>query len=67
MVKINEIRGMSAEELKKELQKSHDDLMTLRFKLATKQLVNHREVPRAKKNIARLNTVLREKELEAKQ
>ena len=67
MVKINEIRGMSAEELKKELQKSHDELMTLRFKLATKQLVNHREVPRAKKNIARLNTVLREKELEAKQ
>ncbi len=66
MAKVSEIRAMSVEETKKELQKSHDELLTLRFKLATKQLVNHREVPRAKKNIARLNTVLREKELEVK-
>ncbi len=66
MAKVSEIRAMSVEETKKELQKSHDELLTLRFKLATKQLVNHREIPRAKKNIARLNTVLREKELEVK-
>ncbi len=66
MAKTSEIRAMSVEEMKKELQKSHDELLNLRFKLATKQLVNHREIPRVKKNIARLNTVLREKELEVK-
>jgi large subunit ribosomal protein L29 len=66
MAKTSEIRAMSIEETKKELQKSHDELLNLRFKLATKQLVNHREIPRVKKNIARLNTVLREKELEVK-
>ncbi len=66
MAKTSEIRAMSVEEMKKELQKSHDELLNSRFKLATKQLVNHREIPRLKKNIARLNTVLREKELEVK-
>jgi large subunit ribosomal protein L29 len=31
--------------------------------LATKQLVNHREIPKVKRKIARLNTVIREKQL----
>lgn len=51
--------------LQKALEDSHQELFNLRFRLSTKQLVNHREVRRVKRNIARLKTLLREKELES--
>jgi len=38
-------------------------LFNLRFKLATRQLVNHRELPKVRKKIARINTIIREREL----
>ncbi|MEW6143235.1 MAG: 50S ribosomal protein L29 [Chloroflexota bacterium] len=62
-MKIEEIRALSPEELAKNLEKAHQELFNLRIRLATKQLVNHREIPRVKKEIARLNTILREKQL----
>ncbi len=61
--KLKETREQSTEELKKELEESHQELFNLRFRLSTKQLVNHREVRRVKRKIARLNTVLTEREL----
>jgi large subunit ribosomal protein L29 len=57
------MRALSAEELKKQISEAHKELFNLRIKLATRQLVNHREVPAVKKKIARLNTILHEKEL----
>jgi large subunit ribosomal protein L29 len=62
-VKIEEIRALTTEELKKQLEEAHQELFNLRFRLATKQLVNHRELPRVKKKIAILKTILREREL----
>ncbi|MFH1169356.1 MAG: 50S ribosomal protein L29 [Chloroflexota bacterium] len=62
-MKVKELRAMKPEELKKQLEETHQEMFNLRFRLATKQLVNHRELPRAKKDIARLNTVIREIEL----
>jgi len=62
-LKIEEIRALSDEELTKQLEAAHRELFDLRFRLATKQLVNHREIPRAKKKIARFKTVMREREL----
>jgi large subunit ribosomal protein L29 len=62
-VKIEEIRALTTEELKKQLEETHHELFNLRFRLATKQLVNHRELPRVKKRIAILKTILREREL----
>ena len=62
-MKIEEIRVLSDEELAKQLGVAHRELFDLRFRLATKQLVNHREIPRAKKKIARLKTIIREREL----
>lgn len=62
-MKVEEIRAISTEELKKQLEEAHQELFNLRFRLATKQLVNHREIPRVKKKIARLKTILREREL----
>ncbi len=61
--KLKEIRELSAADLKKQLEDSHQELFNLRFRLSTKQLVNHREVRRVKHKIARLETIIKEKEL----
>jgi len=62
-LKVEEIRALSDEELVKQLEEAHQELFELRFRLATKQLVNHREIPRARKNIATLKTIIKEREL----
>ena len=62
-MKVEEIRVLSTEELAKQLEEAHQELFNLRFRLATRQLVNHREIPRVKKKIARLKTIIREREL----
>ena len=62
-MKIKEIRTLGDEELKKRLEAAHKELLELRFKAATKQLKNHREIPMLKKDIARLKTIVREREL----
>ena len=62
-MKVSEIRGLSPEELAKQLEAAHQELFDLRFRAATKQLVNHREIPRVQKKIARLKTVMKEREL----
>ena len=62
-MKVKEIRALNSEELVKQLEEAHQELLNLRFRLATRQLVNHREIPRVKKSIARLKTIIREKEL----
>ncbi len=62
-MKIEEMRALSAEELKKNLEQAHQELFNLRFRLATRQLANHREIPKARRKVARLNTIIKEKEL----
>ena len=62
-MKISEIRALSDVELPKRLEEAHQELFNLRFRLATRQLVNHRELPRVKRRIARMKTVIREREL----
>ena len=66
-MKAKEIRALSPEELSKQLEAAHRELFDLRFRLATKQLVNHREIPRVKREIARLETIMRERELGIRQ
>jgi len=62
-LKVEETRALSAKELAKQLEEAHQELFNLRFRLATRQLVNHREIPKVKKQIARLKTIIKEKEL----
>ena len=62
-MKVEEIRALSTEELAKQLEGAYRELFDLRFRLATKQLVNHRELPMVEKKIARLKTIMREREL----
>jgi large subunit ribosomal protein L29 len=62
-LKASEIRALNSEELLKKLEEAHEELFNLRFRLATRQLGNHREIPIVKKRIARIKTILREREL----
>ena len=60
---INEIRALTDEQLGEELEKTNRELMDLRFRAATNQLPDS-NVPRSvRKSIARLRTVIREREL----
>jgi large subunit ribosomal protein L29 len=58
-----DLRVMSDDELAKQVEEAHRELFNLRFRLATKQLANHREVRTVKKRIARLKTIMREREM----
>jgi large subunit ribosomal protein L29 len=60
---LKEIRALSDVDLAKQLEEAHQELFNLRFRVATKQLVNHRELRNVSRNIARLKTLLREREL----
>ena len=62
-MRLKEFRDMNDVDLKKELEDTHEEMFNLRFRVATKQLVNHRELRRVKKKIARLKTLLAEREL----
>lgn len=63
-MKVEEIRALKSGELGKQLEEAHKQLFDLRFRLSTRQLVNHQEIKRIRKDIARISTILREKELE---
>jgi large subunit ribosomal protein L29 len=65
-LKIAEVRALNDEELKKQLESSHKELLDLRFQLATKQLVNHRRIMATRKKIAQINTIINERELNLK-
>ena len=62
-MKVDEFRALSPEELAKQVDEAHQELLNLRFRLSTRQLVNHRELLFVKRKIARLNTIMKEKEL----
>jgi len=63
-MKINKITEMSSPELEKELGELKTELFKLRFSLATNGLDNPMKIKEVKKDIARINTVLRQRELE---
>ncbi len=59
----HEIREMDNEELRRSLEESYRELMNIRFRLATKQMANTSQAKYVKRNIARLNTIIRQREL----
>jgi len=63
-MKIAEIKDMKKEELKKFVEEKKAEAVKLRFDIAAKQLKNHSEYGKIKKDIARALTVLSEMELE---
>lgn len=63
MMKINKITEMSSPELEKELSELKTELFKLRFSLATNGLENPMKINQVKKDIARVKTVLRQREI----
>ena len=59
---IKEIRGLSVEKLEQKLQELKKDLFMLRMQHATNQLDNPMQIANVKKDIARIKTIIREKE-----
>ena len=59
---IKEIRNLSVEELVKKLEGLKKDLFMLRMQHATNQLDNPMQIASVKKDIARIKTIIREKE-----
>ncbi len=62
-MKANEIRDLSATELERRLDELKTELFNLRFQLATGQLDNPMNIKRVRKDIARVKTIIREREL----
>ncbi len=63
-MKVNEIRKMSSSDLEKELVELKSELFKLRFQLATNGLDNPMKIKSTKKDIAKIKTILRERELQ---
>ena len=59
---IKEVRGLSVEKLEEKLQDLKKDLFMLRMQHATNQLDNPMQIAAVKKDIARIKTIIREKE-----
>lgn len=66
-MKASEIREMTHEELNKELRELKSELFKLRFQLATNQLENPMRLREVRKSIARVKTIMREKELKGEE
>jgi len=62
-LKIDEVRALADAELLKRLGEARQELLNLKIRLSTRQLANHRELPKVKKRIARMETILKEREL----
>ena len=62
-MKANEIRKMTSSDLEKELVELKSELFKLRFQLATNGLDNPMKIKNAKRDIARIKTILKEREI----
>ena len=62
-VAANELRELTATDLVDRLKESKEELFNLRFQMATGQLDNNRRLRTVRREIARIYTVMREREL----
>ncbi|TEB13537.1 50S ribosomal protein L29 [Pelotomaculum sp. FP] len=62
-MKVKELRELTDAELGKRLTDSKDELFKLRFQMATGQLDNPMKLQEVRRKIARVKTIIREREL----
>ncbi|MBM7610184.1 MULTISPECIES: 50S ribosomal protein L29 [Bacillales] len=65
-MKANEIRDLATSEIELKVKSLKEELFNLRFQLATGQLENTARIREVRKAIARMKTVIREREISAK-
>jgi large subunit ribosomal protein L29 len=61
--RTEEIRKLSEADLAKEMEETHRRLFSVRLQTRTLQMTNHRELPKVRRQVARLKTIRREREL----
>jgi large subunit ribosomal protein L29 len=66
-MQAHEIRALSPEEIRQRLDEAYREHFDLRFQFASRQLTNHNRLTEVRRDIARLKTILRAKELQALQ
>ena len=62
MMKASEIRAMSVDQIREALNNARENLFNLQFQWATSQVRDHNLLPAARRDIARLETILHERE-----
>lgn len=65
MVAAKELRELTLDELETQLTDAKDELFKLRFQIATGKQSNSARLGRVRRDIARVSTILREREIEA--
>ncbi|GAA1356872.1 50S ribosomal protein L29 [Streptomyces beijiangensis] len=63
VTKVTELRELNDEDLVAKLREAKEELFNLRFQAATGQLENHGRLKSVRKDIARVYTLMREREL----
>ncbi|MEZ6184704.1 MAG: 50S ribosomal protein L29 [Planctomycetota bacterium] len=64
-MKLDEIRGMPSEELEKALADAREQQFRMRMAAVTESVENTRQIRDLRKRVARINTVLRERSVQA--
>jgi len=64
-MKALELRELDASELAEKLDEAKEELFNLRFQMATNQLDNTSRLSQLRREVARINTVIREQEIAA--
>ncbi len=62
-MKVNEIRNLTTEEINKKIEESKEELFNLRFQQASGNLEKPSRIRELRKTVARLKTILREREM----
>ena len=63
MVKASDVRELPTDDIERQLAETREELFNLRFQNATGQLDNYKRLKGLRRDVARLKTVLREREL----
>jgi len=64
-MQANDIREMDEAEIQRHLDQYRQEMFNLRFQSATRKLKNHQRIKLVRRDVARLLTVVREREIEA--
>ena len=62
-MKVEEVRMLADGEIRQRLDEFDKELVNLSVRAASRQLSNHRQFARVKRDVARLKTILKEREL----
>jgi len=64
-MKVEEIRALADEEIQAQIDETREEMMNLRFQQSTGELLNTSRITETRRLIAKFETILRERELEA--